>query len=88
MLHSRAGYRSARPILFITHIRLATHGRSIQKCQLQTSTVKKVDPRLGLQFRANCYLRGAVRSVSEAGLSLASRFLSVPQISINQNGQE
>ena len=36
MLHSRAGYRSARPILFITHIRLATHGRSIQLCQNRT----------------------------------------------------
>jgi hypothetical protein len=30
MLHSRAGYRSARPTPFIAHIRLATHGRSIQ----------------------------------------------------------
>jgi hypothetical protein len=37
MLHSRAGYRSARPILFITHIRLATHGRSIQKCHVWTA---------------------------------------------------
>ena len=26
----RAGYRSARPIISIRHIRLATHGRSIQ----------------------------------------------------------
>ncbi len=30
-LHSRAGYRSARPIPFITQIPLATHGRSIQQ---------------------------------------------------------
>ena len=30
MLHSRAGYRSAGPIPSFTHIRLATHGRSIQ----------------------------------------------------------
>jgi hypothetical protein len=36
MLHSRAGYRSARPIPSITHIRLATHGRSIQKGQIAT----------------------------------------------------
>jgi hypothetical protein len=33
MLRSRAGYRSARPITPDHHIRLATHGRSIQKCQ-------------------------------------------------------
>jgi hypothetical protein len=33
MLHSRAGYRSARPTPFIAHIRLATHGRSIQMGQ-------------------------------------------------------
>ena len=30
MLYSRAGYRSARPIPFVTQIWLATHGRSIQ----------------------------------------------------------
>ena len=33
MLHSRAGYRSARPTPSIAHIRLATHGRSIQMGQ-------------------------------------------------------
>jgi hypothetical protein len=35
MLYSRAGYRSARPIPSIAHIRLATHGRSIQMGQKQ-----------------------------------------------------
>src|ERR1700757_726753 len=30
LLHTRAGYRSARPITAILKIQLATHGRSIQ----------------------------------------------------------
>jgi hypothetical protein len=30
MLHLGAGYRSARPIISIRYIRLATHGHSIQ----------------------------------------------------------
>ena len=35
MLHSRAGYRSAGPIPSFTHIRLATHGRSIHMGHLR-----------------------------------------------------
>jgi hypothetical protein len=33
LLHTRAGYRSARPITAILKIQLATHGRSIQSGQ-------------------------------------------------------
>ena len=48
-LHQRAGYRRARPVTAAQQIQLATHGRSIQACQLhpfplQSSTTSLLVP--------------------------------------------
>jgi hypothetical protein len=81
MLHSRAGYRSARPILFITHIRLATHGRSIQMCQ---ATFPPFD---ALMYSPLARLRYKPTSTPGAGLDIEGGGRQCCPISINSSGR-
>jgi hypothetical protein len=50
LLHTRAGYRSARPTIAILKIQLATRGRSIQLGQTEKNSVRAYDFRFALEL--------------------------------------
>src|ERR1700747_3196017 len=74
LLHTRAGYRSARPITAILKIQLATHGRSIQSGHEPTgepSCRQLVEQGLGLlQVRR-------VKALGEPAVDRSEKFLGL-----------
>ena len=75
MLHSRAGYRSARPILFITHIRLATHGRSIQSAKPGSGRCSRAQTVAGQAPQGE-----RVEALGEPAVDKSKQFVSLPHL--------